>query len=123
MDRQIACLTIPAFEIALVRLKDPSLRRHPLAVAPLSTPRAVLHEVSFEAQAEGLRKGMPLDHAKRLCPALRVASPDPLLIREAHRTLLDVIARYVPVWESLRPGALLLDLTGTTRIFGLPIDT
>ena len=123
MDRQIACFTVPIFQVALARLKDPTLCRHPLAIAPLSTSRAVLHEVSPEAHAEGVRAGMPLDQARRLCPALRVIPPDPLLIQDAHQTLLDVVGRYAPLWESIRPGALLLDLTGTTRLFGPPFDT
>jgi DNA polymerase-4 len=28
-----------------------------------------------------------------------------------------------PAWESIRPGSLFLDFTGTTRLFGPPIDT
>lgn len=77
MDRQIVCFAIPAFEVALARLNDPALRTRPLAIAPLSTSRALLHEVSLEAQNDGLFVGMPLEHAKRLCPSLAsVKSPD-----------------------------------------------
>ena len=37
MDRQIVCVAIPSFEVALARLHDPSLRTRPLAIAPLNT--------------------------------------------------------------------------------------
>ena len=37
--------------------------------------------------------------------------------------LSQIITRYAPVWEPTKPGAFLLDLTGTTRLFGPPCDT
>lgn len=123
MDRRIACFTVPAFQAAVACLKDRSLRHRPLAIAPLSAPRAVLHEVSMQAAAEGLHAGMPLHEARRLCSGLHVVPPDPLLVQTAHRTLLERISRYAPVWEPIGPGSLLLDLTGTTRLFGPPSDT
>jgi hypothetical protein len=42
MDRQIVCFAIPSLEIALARLRHPSLRTRPLAVATVDTPRALL---------------------------------------------------------------------------------
>jgi DNA polymerase-4 len=41
----------------------------------------------------------------------------------AHRELQHRISTVAPTWESIRPGSLFLDLTGTTRLFGPPIDT
>ena len=58
MDRQIVCLAIPSFEVALARLHDPLLRTRPLAIAPLNTSRALLRDVSFEAMQDGLSVGM-----------------------------------------------------------------
>jgi DNA polymerase-4 len=37
--------------------------------------------------------------------------------------LSQIVTRYAPVWEPTRPGGFLLDLTGTTRLFGPPCDT
>jgi len=61
MDRQIVCVSIPSFEVALARLNDPELRTRPLAIAPLNTTRALLREVSLEAMRDGLYVGMPLE--------------------------------------------------------------
>jgi DNA polymerase IV len=61
MDRQIVCVAIPSFEVALARLNDPELRARPLAIAPLNTSRALLREVSLEAIRDGLFVGMPLE--------------------------------------------------------------
>ncbi|MBC7839455.1 MAG: hypothetical protein H7Y39_12545 [Nitrospiraceae bacterium] len=122
MDRQIVCLAIPSFEVALARLNDPSLRTRPLAIAPISTSRALLREVSLEAMRDGLYVGMPIEQAKRLCPTLQVLSPNPHRIHRANQSLLSVITRYAPVWEAFQPGSFVMDLTGTTRLFGSACD-
>src|SRR6267143_43449 len=118
MDRQIVCLAIPSCEVALARLNDPLRRTRPLAIAPLSTSRALLREISLEAIQDGLYVGMPIEQAKRLCPSLHVLSPNPHRVHHANQSLLSVVARYAPVWEPFQPGSFVMDLTGTTRLFG-----
>ena len=122
MDRQIVCYQIPAFEIALARIQDASLRDRPVAIASSHTARAPVHELSSEAMQVGLCSGMPVQYARRLCPSLRVLPADPVRVRIAHQQLLEVIGRFAPVWEPLAPGHLFLDLTGTTRLWGLAVD-
>jgi len=123
MDRHIVCLQIPAFRIALARSSDSALRNRPVAVAPVHTPRALLREISIEALHEGLQPGIPVDLARLICPGLRVIPPDSSLTQAAHRELQRHISPFAPTWESIRPGSLFLDLTGTTRLFGSSIDT
>jgi DNA polymerase IV len=123
MERQIACLYIPSFEIALVRAQNAALRNRPVAVAPVHTSRALIREVSSEASAEGLRPGMSVELARVICPALQIVPPDSSRVQTAHRELEQRVFSCAPAWESIRPGSLFLDFTGTTRLFGPPIDT
>ena len=123
MDRHIACLQIPAFRIVLARAADSALRNRPVAVAPMHTPRALIREISMEAFHEGLQPGMPVDLARLICPGLRMIPPDPSLTQTAHRELQHHVSSFAPTWELISPGSLFLDLTGTTRLFGPPIDT
>ncbi len=123
MDRHIICLHIPSFQIAVARSADSALRNRPVAVAPTHTPHAVIRELSLEALREGLQPGIPLDIGQLICPGLRVIPPDSSLLHAAHRELQHRISGVAPTWESIRPGSLFLDLTGTTRLFGPPIDT
>lgn len=123
MDRHIVCLQIPAFRIVLARAADSALRNRPVAVAPIHTPRALIQEISTEAFHEGLQSGMSVDLARLICPGLRMIPPDSSLAQAAHRELQHRISSFAPAWESIRPGSLFLDLTGTTRLFGPPIDT
>lgn len=122
MDRQIVCLAIPSFEVALARLNDPLLRTRPIAIAPLNTSRAMLREVSLEAIQDGLYVGIPIELAKRLCPKLQVFSPNPHRIHSANQSLLSVVTQYAPVWEPFQAGSFVMDLTGTTRLFGSACD-
>lgn len=123
MERQIACLYIPSFEIALARAQNAALRNRPVAVAPVHTSRALIREVSPEASAEGLQPGMSVELARMMCPALRIVPPDSSRVQAAHRELEQRVFSCAPAWESIRPGSLFLDFTGTTRLFGPPIDT
>lgn len=123
MDRHIVCLHIPSFGIALARAGDASLRNRPVAMAPVHTPRALIREISHEASEAGIQPGMAVDVACRVCPALRIIPPDSSRLRAAHRELQRRILPVAPTWESIRPGSLFLDLTGTARLFGPPIDT
>jgi DNA polymerase-4 len=123
MERQIACLYIPSFEIVLARAQNAALRNRPVAVAPVHTPRALIREVSPEASAEGLQPGMSVELGRTMCPALHIVPPDTSRVQAAHRELEQRVFSCAPAWESIRPGSLFLDFTGTTRLFGPPIDT
>jgi len=116
------CFGIPAFEVAVARLHDPSLSTRPLAIAPLNTSRALLREVSSEAEQAGLAIGMSVEQARRMCPALHVLSPNPSRIRTAEESLLQIVSCYAPVWEPVQPGSFVMDLTGTGRLFGPAYD-
>ena len=122
MDRQIVCFGIPAFEIAVARLHDPSFSTQPLAIAPLNTSRAILREISSEAEGAGLGIGMSVEQARRVCPSLQVLSPNPARVRTVEESLLQVVNRYAPVWEPVQPGSFVMDLTGTGRLFGPAYD-
>jgi DNA polymerase IV len=89
----------------------------------MHTPRALIREISMEAFHEGLQPGMPVDLARLICPRLRMIPSDSSLTQAAHRELQHHISSFAPAWESIRPGSLFLDLTGTTKLFGPPIDT
>ena len=123
MDRQIVCLCIPRFEVALARLDAPSLRTRPVAVASAHASRAIIREVSPEAEDAGVIPGLPADRARRRCPSLRLVPPNPTRVAQAHHALVSCMIPIAPIWESFRPGHFYLDLTGTTRLFGATCDT
>lgn len=123
MDRHIVHLHIPAFSIAVVRVRQPELRDRPVAVVPPQSERTIILSVSSEARKEGVFKGMPVGKAMKLCPNLTLLPPNPELMERAYQSLAEVVARYTPLWEPSRPGDIYLDLTGTERLWGKAKDT
>src|ERR671914_1834923 len=118
MERQIVCFNVPAFEIALARIDNPSLREWPTAVAPAYNSRSFLWEVSAEARQQGLCRGMRLSHARQICPDLRVVAPDPRRVSLGQRLVQDTIQKFSPLYELANKGEFYADLSGSTRLFG-----
>ncbi|MDH3504292.1 MAG: hypothetical protein OEM58_07165 [Nitrospirota bacterium] len=123
MDRQIVYFCIPRFEVALARLDNPTLRTKPVAVASTHAARAIIREVSSEAEDAGVIPGLSADRARRRCPSLQLVPPNPFRVVRAHHALLPSIRPVAPIWEPYKPGHFFLDLTGTTRLFGAACDT
>lgn len=119
--RAILHLWIPAFAVAVEQVVQPRLAGRPVAVAP-PTARAPVLEVSAEARAAGVRRGIPAAQAVRLCRDLIVLDPHPELYARATGALERVLDRFSPLVEPHRGGRVWLDATGTVRLFGLPRD-
>lgn len=121
--RHIIHLHIPAFSIAVARICQPELRGRPVVIAPHQSERTLILSVSPEARREGIRSGLPVGKARKLCPSLTVLPPNPERTEKACRALSRVVSQYTPLWEPSRPGHLYLDLTGTERLWGKAKDT
>ena len=65
--RSILHLNVADFAVAVERVVDLSLRGKPVIVAPLQAARAAVYDMSEEAYRDGVRKGMLLNRATRLC--------------------------------------------------------
>jgi len=118
MERRIACLFVPDFEVTLARLQDRSLNGRPAAVVATNSRRAVLTAVSSEAQGDGLCAGITLMHALRLCPSLRVITRDNRRLHLGQRLLQQSVQHFSPIYEPADYGEIYIDLTGTGRLFG-----
>lgn len=115
MKRQILHLHIPCFQISLERALEPKLRYRPVVVAV--PPEGGILSCSPEAKREGIRPGMGIREAKRLCPKITIIKPDPFKVEKALQRLHLHAQRYSPVWELSKAGHLYLDLTGTHRLW------
>lgn len=122
-ERAIVHLNIADFAVAVERRIDPRLRKRPVIVAPAGAARAAVYDMSEEAYQSGVRKRMPLDRAVRRCREAVVAPPHPDRYAQAMRAVLQRALPYSPQVESGDDdGHLFVDVTGTTRLFGPPVD-
>jgi DNA polymerase-4 len=123
MERSIIHLNIADFAVAVERLIDSSLKDYPLIIAPKGNARAVVYDMSEEAFQEGIRKGMALRKASRICKSSRILPPHFDRYERAMGDLIKQTLPYSPFIESGETdGHLFVDITGTNRLFGPPVD-
>ncbi len=122
MERSIVHLSIPDFCAKLEELRRPELGRRPLVLAERA-PGAVILGVNDLSRKEGVREGMPLSKARRLCRKILSIPPDLPFYREQHERALDSLTRFSPLVEGMSLGRYFVDLTGSRRLFGPQPDT
>jgi len=123
MERSIIHLNIADFAVAVERAVDCRLKNRPVIIAPEGTARAAVYDMSEEAYRNGIRKGMALRRAVRLCQDAKILPPHPDRYEHAMRSLLKQTLPYSPLIETGEAdGHLFMDVSGTTRLFGPPAD-
>ena len=123
MDRTIIHLNVADFAVAVERGLDRRLNNRPVIVAPAAAVRAVVYDMSEEAYAGGVRKGMPLRRALDRVPDARVLPPRPHCYERTMGALLRQALPYSPLIEpGAADGHLFVDVTGTSRLFGPAVD-
>jgi DNA polymerase-4 len=117
MPRTIVHLQIPDFCAAVEELRRPEWKRRPLVLAHAGE-RALILGVNANGRKEGLREGMPLFQARRLCRRLHVMEADFYHYREKHLEIVREFDSWSPLVEGGGPGSYFIDITGTRRLLG-----
>ena len=115
---------VPEMPFQMACQQDAGLKERPLAFlspGPQRTP--CLWLVNRLARAGGVAAGEPLDQALRRLPGLRVLDPAPQTWWEAQGLLGEFLQHWSPQGLLGRMGEALLDLRGTSRLFGPAPDT
>jgi len=122
-ERSIIHLNVADFAVAVERAVDCRLKDRPVIIAPEGAARAAVYDMSEEAYRSGIRKGMALRRAVRLCRYARVLPPHADRYEHAMRSLLKQTLPYSPLIETGEAdGHLFMDVSGTARLFGPPAD-
>lgn len=119
MDKAtLLALRIPSFEAAIRKAAEPRLASRPVVVATSFKPMGRVIAPCPDARAAGVARDMPYPAAKELCPDAAFFTPDRQLAGEALRRVLRRAAAYSPRAEAAGDGCVLLDITGTERLWG-----
>lgn len=122
-ERSVIHFNVADFAVSVERVADSALRERPLIIAPLQAARAEVYDMSEEAFGEGVRKGMALRRAAKICRRALVLAPRPALYQKAMVAFLKEIRNYSPLVESgVGDGHFFVDVTGTHRLYGPPAD-
>jgi DNA polymerase IV len=123
MERAVIHLNIADFAVAVERSLDPRLSDRPVVISQARAARAAVYDMSEEAYRAGVRKAMPLAAALRRCRDARVLPPRQERYAQAMGALLKRALPFSPLVEpGEADGHLFMDVTGSRRLFGPPID-
>jgi DNA polymerase-4 len=119
--RVIAHADMDAFYASVEQLDNPELCGLPVIVGGRSR-RGVVTSASYEARRFGVRSAMPAGEAHRLCPHGIFVAGRMTRYAEVSRAVRAVFDEFSPLVEPLSLDEAFLDLTGTHRLFALPLD-
>jgi DNA polymerase-4 len=110
-----------AFYASVEQRDRPELAGKPVLVGS-DRRRGVVSAASYEARRYGCRSAQPMAVALRLCPQAVVVRPRFSRYAEASRQVFAIFRDVTPLVEPLSIDEAFLDVTGTERLFGLPIE-
>lgn len=111
-SRTVLHVDIDAFFAAIEQQRDPRLKGKPVIVGA-----GVIASCSYEARRFGLKAGMPLSEAKRLCPQAIILEGHAQVYRCYAERVFDRCRELSPDVETYLDEAY-LELTGTERVHG-----
>lgn len=109
---------LDAFFVEVCRQRQPELRDVDLlVVGGKRESRGVVQSASYGARKFGVRSGMPIGQAARLCPKATFVKGEFVHYREASHAVRDVIGRHAPVAVMTGLDEGYLDFSGTDLIY------
>ncbi|MGH9480975.1 MAG: DNA polymerase Y family protein, partial [Terriglobales bacterium] len=90
-------LDLNAYFASVEQQERPELRGRPVAVVPLVTPNTVCIAASYEAKPFGVKTGVKIHQAQRLCPELMLVEARPRLYVEYHEAIVKAVESCVPI--------------------------
>jgi DNA polymerase IV len=119
--RVIAHADMDAFYASVEELDNPALRGLPVIVGG-SSARGVVTSASYAARKFGVRSAMPTVQARKLCPDAVFVPGRMNRYIEISRVVRRVFETFSPIVEPLSLDEAFIDLTGTERLLGPPLD-
>ena len=99
------------------------LRDIPSAVGgDMSKRHGVILAKSTPAKQYNIRTGEPITDALKKCPELVIVPPNFEVYTKYSKAFIDILREYTPDIEQYSIDEAFMDMTGTERLFGKPLD-
>jgi len=125
LGRVILHIDLDAFYASVEQRENPSLRGKPLIIGAdpkEGKGRGVVVTCSYEARKHGLRSGMPISKAYRLCPDGIYIRPNFELYGNVSADVMALLKKYADKFEQVSIDEAYLDVTRTCERFGGPVE-
>lgn len=120
-DKQLLHADMDAFFASIEQVENPEYQGKPVIVGGQSG-RGVVSAASYEAREYGVHSAMPMWKAKDLCPHAVFLPVNMELYRSYSMQAVEVYLSYTPRVEQVSVDEAYLDITGTQKLFGPPVE-
>src|SRR6202023_729438 len=110
------------FFVSVEELFAPPPKGKPVVVGGRPNQRGVVSAASYAARKFGVHSAMPLRTAYRLCPQAILVDGHPERHIEYSHKVYEVLQRFSPRVEMASIDEAYLDMTGTERLHGAPLQ-
>ncbi len=117
-NRVIAHIDMNSFFVSCERLVDPALNSKPVIVGGRRGERGVVASASYEARKFGVKSGMPIVTAEKLCPNAVFVPGHHKLYSKYSRKVYVLLRKLAPVVEYASIDEYYLDFTGCEALYG-----
>jgi DNA polymerase-4/protein ImuB len=120
-DVRVACVWVPQLPLRVEVLRHPAWDGRPLVLGGAPGERKVVQLCSPEAEAAGIRLGLPLREVVPLCPEAIVLQPDPVRVAAVLDQVVASLQQVSPLVEAAaeaEEGFLFLELRGLETLYG-----
>lgn len=108
-------LDLNSFFASAEQQMNPKLRGRPVIVRPAPSEYTCAIAASYEARPFGIRTGIQVAEARRLCPELVVVEARPDIYVDWHLRVMAEIDRHIPIWKVCSIDEAACQLTGAER--------
>jgi len=115
--RRVLLCDMDTFFVSVERLFDPSLIGRPVIVGGPKGARGIVAACSYEAREYGVKSGMALREASRLCPAGEFVHGRGHSYTEWHEKVRGILAQHLPEVKAESIDEFACDVTGMGRIW------
>lgn len=123
-DRIVMHVDMDAFYASVEELDDPSLRGKPVIVGARPEDwRGVVSAANYAARKFGVHSAQPISEAYRLCPKGIYLYPRFARYKEISDMVFEILRSVSPSVEPLSIDEAFVELTGTQRLLGNPVET
>ncbi|WP_028547851.1 DNA polymerase IV [Paenibacillus sp. UNC451MF] len=121
--RVILHIDMNAFYCSVHDAVDPDqYKGKPTAVAgSVELRKGIIVTCSYAARAKGIKTGMLVGQAQKICPELILIRPDFDLYRQFSRRFMKIAYEYSPLVEAMSIDECYIDITGSKQ-FGTPLE-
>jgi DNA polymerase IV len=119
--KAIILIDMNAFFASIEQLDHPEWRARPVAVTNGQRGSCII-TCSYEARRYGVKTGMRLRQARKLCPMLLQCAARPRRYVEVSRNIMSALQQISPEVEVFSVDEAFLDVTACQRLLGTPVQ-